>query len=229
MKQLEELGTEQTRKTYINHGVLEPLFGVTIKSLNPIAKKIKVNQALAEELYATGNYDAMYLAGMIADSKNMTENDFDRWIGKAYTYMIGDYTVAIVLTDSPLAFDIADKWIASGDELKMSAGWSTYTWLLGVRKNEEFDTDRLRTMLNTVKTTIHSSPNRARYSMNSFITAVGISYPPLYDEAVAVAKEIGKVEVDMGKTKCKVPVASETIAKAAEKGRLGFKRRSTRC
>jgi hypothetical protein len=33
--------------------------------MKPIFKKIKYNQSLAEQLYATGNYDAMYLAGMI--------------------------------------------------------------------------------------------------------------------------------------------------------------------
>ena len=38
--------------------------------MKPIAKKIKLNQELAEELYATGNYDAMYFfAGIIADPK----------------------------------------------------------------------------------------------------------------------------------------------------------------
>jgi len=39
---------------------------------------------LAEQPYATGNYDAMYLAGMIAEPKKMTEEDFNRWIEGAY-------------------------------------------------------------------------------------------------------------------------------------------------
>lgn len=229
MKQLEELGTEQTRKTYLSHGAQEPLFGVTIKDMNPIAKKIKTNQALAEELYASGNYDAMYFAGIISDPKAMTEEDFERWISKAYNHMIGDYTVSIVLADSPLAFTIADKWITSGEEIKMSAGWCAYTWLLGIRKNEEFDIDKLSSMLTTVRDSIHSAPNRTRYAMNSFIAAVGISYPPLHKEAMAVANVVGKVEVNMGKTSSKVPLATDTIKKAAERGRIGFKRKATRC
>ncbi len=229
MQQLEEAGTEQNRKIFKNHGAKEPLFGVAIKYMNPIAKKIKKNQALAEELYASGNYDAMYFAGMIADSKNMSEADYERWISQAYCYMIADYTVAVMLVDSPLALNIADKWIASGEELKMSAGWSAYCWLLGFKKDEEFDANKISQMLDTVKDTIHDSPNRVRYSMNGFVTAVGISFLPLHEKAVQVAEAIGKVKVYMGKNNCKVPIASEAIEKARNNGRLGFKRKATRC
>jgi len=35
---------------------------------------------LAEQLYTTGNYDAMYFAGIIADPNAMTEADFERWM-----------------------------------------------------------------------------------------------------------------------------------------------------
>ena len=63
MAELEALGTEQTRKTYRNHGAREPSFGVTLRDMKPLAKKIKKDHALAMELYATGNYDAQTLAG----------------------------------------------------------------------------------------------------------------------------------------------------------------------
>lgn len=39
--ELEALGTEQTKKTYKNHGALEPLFGVTLRDMKPLTKKIK--------------------------------------------------------------------------------------------------------------------------------------------------------------------------------------------
>jgi 3-methyladenine DNA glycosylase AlkD len=90
--------------------------------MEPIAKKIKINQRLAEELYATGNYDAMYFAGMIADPKAMIESDFDRWMDAAYFYMLSDFVVAVTLSESDIAQDVADKWIAGGDKLRMSAG-----------------------------------------------------------------------------------------------------------
>ena len=130
MSEIESLGTERTKKSYIGRGAREPLFGVASGALKPISKKIGKNQPLAEELYATGNYDAMYLAGMVADPKKMTPADFARWIGKAYTHIISDNIVAVTLAETDFAQEVADKFIASGDELVMSAGWSCYQWLL---------------------------------------------------------------------------------------------------
>lgn len=40
-RDLEVLGTEQTKKTYKNHGAQEPLFGVTLRDMKPLTKKIK--------------------------------------------------------------------------------------------------------------------------------------------------------------------------------------------
>ncbi|MDX8290997.1 DNA alkylation repair protein [Metabacillus indicus] len=229
MQELEALGKERSKKMYMSNGAHEPLFGVATGAMKPIAKQIKINQALAEELYATGNYDAMYFAGIIADPKAMTEEDFDRWIDAAYFYMISDYVVAVTLSESDIAQDVADKWIASGEELKMSAGWSCYCWLLGNRKDHEFSEGKIAAMLNEVKNTIHDSPERAKYAMNQFVYTVGISYVPLSEKAVETAKAIGTVEIRRVTKKSSTLNAFENIQKDLDKGRLGFKRKYVRC
>lgn len=81
----------------------------------------------------------------------MKESDFDRWMDGAYFYMLSDYVVAVTLSESDFAQDVADKWIASGDELRMSAGWSCYCWLLGNRKDHEFSESKIANMLEVVK------------------------------------------------------------------------------
>ncbi len=229
MDQLKSLGTDRTKKTYMSNGAQEPVFGVTIKAMKPIFKKIKYNQPLAEQLYATGNYDAMYLAGMIAEPKKMTEEDFNRWIDGAYFYMISDFIVAVTLAETDIAFTVADHWIDSGKELTMSAGWSCYDWLLGTRKDSEFNKDKLLAMLNRVRDTIHDQPNRTKYSMNNFIMAVGISFLPLHEEAKKIAQEVGKIDVFKGKNLCQTNVAAEYIQNAVVKEKLGFKRKHVRC
>ncbi|WP_203290350.1 MULTISPECIES: DNA alkylation repair protein [Metabacillus] len=229
MQELEALGKERTKKIYLSNGAHGPLFGVATGAMKPIAKQIKINQVLAEELYATGNYDAMYFAGIIADPKAMTEEDFDRWIDAAYFYMISDYVVAVTLSESDIAQDVADKWIASGEELKMSAGWSCYCWLLGNRKDHEFSESKIAEMLDEVKNTIHDSPERAKYAMNQFVYTVGISYVPLSEKAVETAKAIGTVEIRRDTKKSTALNAFETIQKELGKGRLGFKRKYVRC
>lgn len=227
--ELESLGSERTKKTYMQNGAHEPLWGVATGAMKPIFKRTGIDQALAEQLYATGNYDAMYFAGIIADPKAMTEADFDRWMESAYFYMISDFIVAVTLSEADIAQAVADKWIATGKELYVSSGYSCYCWLLGSRKDAEFDKDKLAAMLETVHKTIHGSPDRARYAMNNFVTTVGISYVPLHQEALSAAREIGPVDLYRGKTRLSVPVAAQEIKAMAAKGKLGFKRRHVRC
>ncbi len=229
MQELEALGKERTKKMYISNGAHEPLFGAGTGAMKPIVKKIKINQPLAEELYATGNYDAMYFAGIIADPKAMTESDYDRWMDAAYFYMLSDYVVAVTLSESDIAQEVADKWIASGEELRMSAGWSCYCWLLGNRPDGEFLENKISNMLDMVKNTIHNSPERTKSAMNNFLYTVGISYLPLHEKAVETTMAVGIVEVKRDKKKSSLLNAYESIQKEVDKGKMGFKRKHVRC
>ncbi|SEM58685.1 DNA alkylation repair enzyme [Paenisporosarcina quisquiliarum] len=229
MQELEALGKDRTKKMYISNGAHEPLFGVATGAMKPIVKKIKINQHLAEELYATGNYDAMYFAGIIADPKAMTESDYNRWMDSAYFYMLSDYVVAVTLSESDIAQEVADKWIQSGEELRMSAGWSCYCWLLGNRKDVEFSESKILDMLGMVKSSIQESPERAKSSMNNFLYTVGTSYLPLHEKALETAKEIGIVELKKDDKKSSFLNAYENIQKEVDRGRIGFKRRHVRC
>jgi len=229
MQELEALGKERTKKIYISNGAHEPLFGVATGAMKPIVKKIKLDQHLADELYATGNYDAMYFAGIIADPNGMTESDYDRWMDAAYFYMLSDYVVAVTLSESVIAQEVADKWIASDEELRMSAGWSCYCWLLGNRKDVEFSESKLANMLGMVKNIIHESPERAKSAMNNFIYTVGTSYIPLHEKALETAQEIGIVEIKRDNKKSSFLNAYESIQKEVDKGKIGFKRRHVRC
>ncbi|NBD25647.1 DNA alkylation repair protein [Paenibacillus glycinis] len=229
LQELEALGKERLKKMYGTNGAQEPFYGVATGEMKPIAKKIKLNQPLAEELYATGNYDAMYFAGIIADPKAMTAADFERWIDAAYFYMISDYVVAVTLAETDIAQEVADRWIVSGEELRMSAGWSCYCWLLGSRPDGEFAADKLAAMLEQVQRTIHDVPERTKFAMSNFIYTVAVSYVPLHEQAVETAKAIGQVEVNRDKPKSNFLNAASNIQKAIDKGRIGFKRKYVRC
>ncbi len=62
----------------------------------------------------------MYFVGVIADPAQMTEVDFECWINAAYFYMIADFVVAVTLAETDIAQQVADKCIASGEELCVS-------------------------------------------------------------------------------------------------------------
>ena len=67
LKKLKSLGSESYANTMKKHGAAEPVYGVKIEELKKIQKQVKTDQELAVELYDSGVYDAMYLAGGASD------------------------------------------------------------------------------------------------------------------------------------------------------------------
>ncbi|MDI7216917.1 DNA alkylation repair protein [Leptospira santarosai] len=229
MKDLEKMGTETVKKIFINHGAKEPLFGVKVGDLKKIQKKIKKNNELSLQLYKTGNADAMYLAGLVADERQIQKKDLQSWVKNAASPMISEYTVAWIAAESKYGWELAREWIESEKENIASSGWSAFSSLLSIVPNEQIDKKEISKLLKRVESGIHKSRNRVKYCMNGFVIAVGGFYPELYEEALRTAKKIGKVEVRMGKTACKVPEASEYILKISKAGKIGKKKKTARC
>ncbi|WP_210410428.1 DNA alkylation repair protein [Leptospira adleri] len=229
MKQLESMGSDGVKKIFINHGAKEPLFGVKVGDLKKIQKKIKKNNSLSLELYKTGNADAMYLAGLIADEKEIQKKDLQSWVKNSSSPMISECTVAWIAAESKYGWELAREWIDSPKENIASSGWSTFTSLLSITPNEQIDPNEIQNLLNRVESEIHQSQNRVRYCMNGFVIAVGGFYPKLTEEALQVSKRIGKVTVMMGNTACKVPDSQEYILKMKKMGKLGAKKKEARC
>ncbi len=229
MQQLQQFGNESTKKVLIKHGAREPFFGVKIEDLKKIQKKIKSDYQLSLELYNTGNSDAMYLAGLIAEPKKMTRADLNNWVEKAYWYMISEFTVPWVTSESPFGTEIALEWIESDKENIASSGWSTLASIAAIKTDDEIDTVLYNGLLEIVTKTIHSERNRVRHTMNNFVIAVGGYCTKLSVDAIRAASTIGTVKVDMGGTACKVPLATEYIKKMHDGGRLGKKRKTAFC
>ena len=229
MAELKEYGNESTKKIFLKHGAKEPFYGVKVADLKKIVKKVKKNHELSLALYDTGNGDAMYLAGLIADEKQISKKDLQRWAEKAEWQMISEYTVAWIAAESNHGFELALEWIESDVEHIAAAGWSTVSSVMSIKKDEELDVEKLSELLDRVGKTIHECPNRVRYTMNGFVIAAGAFVPALTDKTMEIADAIGKVNVDMNGTACKVPPARPYIQKIINKGRIGKKKKMARC
>ena len=229
LKALQEYGNEQTKATHMTHGAKEPLFGVRVQDLKKILKKTKKNHELSLELYATGNSDAMYLAGLMADEKQISKEQLEDWVDKAYWSYLSEYAVPWLAAETAYGFELGLKWIESDKETVASAGWATLASYAAVNDDEKLDIKAYIQLLDRVKKEIHMAQNRVRYTMNGFVIAVGTYIECITEKSKEVAREIGIVSVDMEGTACKVPLADEYIDKAIDKGRVGKKRKTARC
>lgn len=229
LDELKLYGSDSIKKVFLKHGAKEPFYGVRVGDLKKIQKKVKKNYALSLELYDTGNSDAMYLAGLIADDKKMTKENLNHWVKKAYWYMISEFTVPWVAAESNFGHEMALEWIKSKEENIASAGWATYANLLALLPNEKLNIAEIKSLIEKVELEIHQAQNRVKQTMNGFVIAAGGSVLELTDFAIEKGKKIGIVSVDMGETACKTPYIPEYIEKIRERGGLGKKKKTVKC
>ena len=229
MADLEAHGDNNIKKILLKHGVKEPFFGVKVEHLKIIEKKIKKDYTLANQLFFTKNADAMYLAGLIADDKQMTKEDLRAWAVLAVSNNISGYTVPWVAAGSRYGFELAMEWIEAHEEHVAAVGWATLSGLVALKPDNELNLPTLKTLLTRIEQNIHTSPNLVRQTMNGFIIAVGSYVVDLTSLAIATANSIGTVSVDNNGTACKVPDAIVYIQKVSDKQQLGKKKKKLKC
>ncbi|MFM9945138.1 MAG: DNA alkylation repair protein [Bacteroidia bacterium] len=229
LAELKALGRESIRNVYVNYGAREPFWGVRIGDMKTIVKKIKNDQVLAMQLFDTGISDAMYLAGLVADGSKMSKAELQKWANNSGWNMIADYTVPWVASESQYAQELALEWIDSDSELMASSGWNTLSCIVGMKPDIELDLTLYLKLLKRVENCIHQSQNLVRYAMNNFVIALGAGVMALTDNAMAVARQNGTIQVNMGKTACTVPFAPDYIQKIIDMGKLGRKKKTMKC
>lgn len=214
---LKQLGKPQTAAIYQRYGTGHNVFGVLTSEIAKLQKKIKVDHALALELWKTGNAEARVLALLITDSEKLTRADADRLVKDGPVRFLGCYLSALVAR-SPIAEKTMHAWMKSPGEHFREMGYGIFAVRLKDDPDAITDAEAAATLA-VIEKEIHRAPNWVRYAMNNALITIGVFKPTLRAKAIEAAKRIGKVEVDHGETNCKTPDAAPYIEKAAKRKR----------
>ncbi len=226
---MKSAGSDSIKKVLLKHGAKEPCYGVKIEELKKIQKQVKENNTMALDLFHSGVYDAMYLAGLVGNGAGITKEDLDAMAQVAYGGGISSYTVPWLATEHPEGYELAMQWIDSPSEFVAVSGWSALSGIVTITPDASLDLKKFKALLKRVEKEIHKAPNRVRYAMNGFVIALGCYVTTLTEDAMDTSAKIGPVNVDMNGTACKVPAAAEYINKLKAKGTLGKKRKTVKC
>ena len=231
MQELEALGSEQTRKTWRRHGATGAIFGVKIGDMKQLMRKLKIknNTELAKELYLTENADAMYLAGLVVNPKELVMDDFKLWIELAQSRSITESIIPWCAAESGLGLEVAEYCLGINDDKHQSMGYATLGSYVIVTPDEMIDTTYIQQQLTIVEQTIQTAENRTRYTMNNFLICVATSFAPLYEEVMQIVHKMEPVYVDMEGTACKVPDAVSYIEKVNARYGGSHKKSKVRC
>jgi 3-methyladenine DNA glycosylase AlkD len=215
MTQLKAWGNEQYVAIARNHGILGEMFGVSYENLKKLDKQVADDQKLAEELWATGVVDARIFACWTADEHKVTAKCLDAWAREVEDPGVA-LEVAALAAYTKLGPKQSRKWRVLKDAWRCSMGWRIVGSLAMQPDRDESEGGisdaELAECLVVIEARIHDEKNKVRQTMNQALISIGCR-STMTKQALAVAKRVGPVFVDQGKTGCKTDVAYDKIKK----------------
>lgn len=146
--------------------------GVNLSKLRAVAKRLKTQQDLARELWATDNTAARLLALLICRPKAFEQDELDAMLRESRAPKVHDWLVNYVVKKSPHAEELRMKWTADADPVVASAGWALTTERVA-KKPEGLD---LAGLLDTIEAEMKDAPDRLQWAMNHTLAQIGIEH-----------------------------------------------------
>lgn len=175
-------------------------FGLGVTQLKAIGKQIGKNHQLALELWRSPYYDAKTLATIIDDPKQVGEAQVEEQIKDVDFWMLSYSYCSNLLAKTPFVQKKMEAWTVSSDHLLRRCG---YLLLYHVARDDKKLPDAyFEPYLDAIEKSLQSEENFVKDAMNNALCAIGQRSKPLNTRAIAIAKKIGKVEVDYGDNSC---------------------------
>ncbi|MFC0100576.1 DNA alkylation repair protein [Micromonospora marina] len=161
--------------------------GVNLGRLRAIAKRLKTQQELARELWATGDSAARLLALLICRPKAYGRDELDAMLREARTPKVHDWLVNYVVKKSPHAEPLRLAWSADPDPVVASAGWA----LTVDRVARNPDGLDLAGLLDVIEAEMATAPDRLQWAMNHCLAQIGIEHAAYRDRAIGIGERLG--------------------------------------
>jgi 3-methyladenine DNA glycosylase AlkD len=169
MAELAALEDPRAREVNEKHG---DDHGVNLAKLRAIAKRLKIQQDLARQLWATGDTAARLLALLVCRPKAFERDELDAMLREARSPKVQDWLVNYVVKKVPHAEELWQAWFIDPDPIVASAGWALTSERV-VKKPEGLDLDGL---LDSIEAEMQDAPDRLQWAMNTCLAQIGIEH-----------------------------------------------------
>lgn len=187
LDKLKSLGHERVRLQNKKSGADDNQFGVKNGDIRIIAKAIKTDQALAMELWETGNLDAQQLAILIMKPKSLSVSEIEKLVKSIRWTGVADWFNSYIIKEHPEKEILREKWMKSKDPYSARAGWS----LTAGRVAREPDGLDLSALLDRIEKEMPKAPPVVQWTMNSTLANIGIHHPALRKRALGIGEKLG--------------------------------------
>ncbi|GHD09107.1 DNA alkylation repair protein [Zhihengliuella salsuginis] len=177
--------------------------GVNLTKLRAVAARLKKQQELARELWATDVTAARLLALLICRPKEFGRDELDSMLREARAPKVHDWLVNYVVKKSPHAEELRLAWHEDADPVVASAGWALTAWRVE-RKPDGLD---LSALLDTIEAEMKEAPDRLQWAMNTCLGHIGIEHPGHRARALAIGERLRVLEDYPTPPNCTSPFA----------------------
>lgn len=189
--------------------------GISIPILRKMAKDVGKNHSLALQLWNSGIHEARILAGMIDDFNLVSEKQADLWIKDFDSWDVCDQVCMNLFDKTPFAFSKAIEWSSRKREFEKRAGFALMA-CLAVHAKKASDKD-FEKFFPIIKREAIDERNFVKKAVNWALRQIGKRNLSLCKKAIAVAKEIEKLDSKSAKWIAKDAIRELVLKKFSAK------------
>ncbi|HTQ60957.1 MAG TPA: DNA alkylation repair protein [Candidatus Solibacter sp.] len=130
LRELKELADPKVRKKLFYFGVNVPrAYGVSAPVLHKLARHIRKDQRLAEQLWSSGIHEARILAALIGEPEKITSAQMERWVHDFDSWDVVDTTCCYLYAAAKPAWRKIYEWSNRKAEFEKRAAFSLIAYL----------------------------------------------------------------------------------------------------
>ncbi|KHJ71850.1 DNA alkylation repair protein [Rhodococcus sp. Chr-9] len=210
LTELAALGDPKIRAVNEKHG---DDHGVNLSALRAVAKRVKTQHELAQQLWATGDTAARLLALLICRPKAFTADELDTMVRETGTPKVHDWFVNYVVKKNPHAEELRGRWMTDPDPIVASAGWA----LTAERVVKNADGLDLSGLLDIIDAQMRDAPERLQWAMNTCLAQVGIEHPDHRARALDIGERLEVLKDYPTSPGCTSPYAPAWIGEMVQR------------
>ena len=164
------------------------VLGISIPELRKLAKEIKINNELSQKLWDLEIHEARLLAIFIADYKNLTEEQMDKWVSDFDSWDITDQACGNLFDKTNFAYKKVFEFSKREEEFVKRTAFALMA-ALSVH-NKEMKNEKFIKFFPLIKKASNDERNFVKKAVNWALRQIGKRNKKLNKEAIKIAKEI---------------------------------------
>jgi 3-methyladenine DNA glycosylase AlkD len=188
---LERRGSKKNRDGMARYGIVATkAFGVSMATMQTLAKRLGRDHALALALWETGWYEARILTAFVGEPSRLTATEMDRWCRDFDNWAICDTLCFHLFDKSPHAWGKVGQWARRRAEFEKRAA---FTLLAALALHDKAAPEaRFRTSLRLIVAAATDERNFVKKGVSWALRAIGHRSLPLHGAASDLAATLAR-------------------------------------